>query len=298
MKHSPRPQKHLPHQPKQPEAGRKTGGRKTAILGAICVAIGLMQGTALAATIVKVDLNDAAGSGGPGAGTWNTYAAPTDINGSAMLDYDTGLSSGLTLSRAGTITDSATSGTSTVFNNTSPNSEPLWATSASVNSASGDYFFTSTAGGSFSFTLTIAGLTAGDIFSMDLLASRNEASIIGTVRGGRFGYSLDGGTTWLGFQVLNSDGTVATASGWDTTNTWATDFQLKADGYDNHRYMHIGGVTLTGSTLQIRVMDDAGGGYNVLNAFQLNVVPEPSSLALLLIGCAIMAKRPARRRTV
>lgn len=276
----------------------RIGGHKVTTLGALCIAIGLMQGAGMAATIVKMDFSDLGGSGGPGGGTWNSYATTANINGSTMLDYNTGLSSGLTLDKSGTITRSGTnSGTSTVFDNTSPNSEPAWATSATDNRASGDYFFTSTAGASHSFTLTIGGLAAGNVVSLDLLASRNEASISGTVRGGKFGYSLDGGTTWNGLKVLNSDGTVATANGWNTTDTWTTDFQLKADGYDNHRYMHIDNVTLTGTTLQIRVLDDTGGGYNVLNAAQLAVaVPEPSTALLATIVPAALALR--RRRHV
>lgn len=244
------------------------------------------------ANLFLIDLNTLAGTGALG-GTWNTYAEPDDINGGVLKDSTGSTVAGVTLSRAGTITDSTNSGASDVFDNTNPDSLPAWATSSTDNAASGDYFFTDvkTQTGDDSFILTIDGLTMGRTFSLDLLASRNEGNAVGF-----YEYSLNDGTTWNGLAVLNSNGTLATTDGWDTNNTKTQPFEADTQGYDLHRYMSASAVALTGTTLQIRAMDiNDTGSYSVLNAIRLNLVPEPATLGLVLLGLTALVSRRRRR---
>lgn len=167
-------------------------------------------------------------------------------------------------------------------------------TSTTDNGASGDYFHTNTNGAANTLTLTIAGLTMGNTFSLDMLASRvdNNAS-------GIYEYSLNGGTSWSGFTVLNSDGTVATTDGWNTNNTQTQARHTNTQGYALHHYMNLSDVTLTGSTLQIRATDSnlgttGTGNYTVINAVPFTVVPEPSSFGLALVGLDALDTRRKR----
>lgn len=252
------------------------------ILGATC--------TASAQTFL-LDFNTTAGDGGPN-GIWNVYAGTADINGGVLLN-SAGVPSLLTLSKSGTMTDSGNGGPATIFDNTVPDSLPSWVTSSTDNRASGDYFFTAVSATADTFTLTIANLTPGSTFSLDLLASRNDANL----PGGLYEYSLGGGV-WTGFTVLNSDGSLATTADWNQFNTQTQAFNNKTQGYDLHRYMNVSNVTLTGTTLQIRVTDSAledasiNTSYTVLNAVRLSIVPEPSMFGLLGLGVGgLLARR-------
>jgi len=141
-------------------------------------------------------------------------------------------------------------------------------TATDNNSASGDNFYTNnTRPAAESFTLTFGGLTSGSVISLDLLAARSSSAALGF-----YEYSLDGGNSWLGFNVLNADGTAALTDGWDTHNTQTQVFSLQSQGFNLHRYLNVTDITLTGSTLAIRVMDgnDATGTFASLNAVRLN----------------------------
>jgi hypothetical protein len=265
----------------------------------LCAATGLLLSLAspASASVVLLDFNTLSGSGGPG-GIWNVYAAPADINGGFLVD-STGTETPLTVSVAGRISDSSNFGPINVFNNTIPDSLPAWVTSVDNNGASGDYFFTNVSNDVVidSFTLTIGGLTAGDTFSLDLLATRNEEN----TPGGLYEYSLNG-VDWFGFRVLNSDGSIAMTDDWDTFNTQTQAFNIKSQGYNLHRYMNVNNITLTDSTLDIRVTDSRledstiNTSYSVLNAVQLTVVPEPSTLGLLGMGIgALLLRRRSRQ---
>lgn len=262
--------------------------------GAICLLSVVGMFTGLASTSVAetflIDLNTTSSPTTPTVGgTWNVYAAPADVNG-GILKNATGANTTATLSISGTFSDS-TNGGSAVFNNTSPDSLPSWATSSTDNGASGDYFYTNTSATADSFTLTIANLTPGNTFSLDLLASRQDANASGL-----YEYSLNGGTTWSGFTVLNSNGTLATTDGWNTNNTQTQAFHNSAQGFSLHRYMNASGGTLTGSTLQIRTTDSTlgttgTGTYSVINAVRVTVVPEPSTMAFMVLGLTALASR-------
>jgi hypothetical protein len=197
------------------------------------------------------------------------------------------------VSVSGSITDSTNAGTAAIFNNLSPDSLPAWATSSTDNTASGDYFYTNTNAAANSFTLTVSGLTAGDILSLDLLASRNDAAM----PGGLYEYSLNEGSSWFGFSVLNSDGSLALTDGWDSFNTQTKAFNNEGQGYNLHRYMNVNGIMATGSTVQLRVTDSAlndatiTNSYSVLNAVQLTIVPEPGTVGLLGLGLGVLMRR-------
>ena len=266
--------------------------KSSTLLTAFCPALltTLLATPASAESVILIDLNTIEGSGAVG-GTWNAYDAPSDIDGSELKDSSGATLTGVTLSKSGTMTDSSTTGT--VYNNTSPDSQPSWATSSTDNNASGDYFFTSTSSGAQSFTLTIDGLTSGHTFSLDLLASRYSENA-----NGFYEYSLDDGSNWSGFDVLNSDGTDANTGGWDTFNTQTQGFDMRSQGYVLHRYMNISDVTLTGTTLQIRTTDasTSDGDWSALNAARLTLIPEPSMIWLvLMIGSAVFVRRPRRQ---
>lgn len=246
------------------------------------------------ATVFLIDLNENAGSPLPSGQTWNTYAAPTNITGATILN-STGQSSSVTFSVTGTITDNTANFGTAVFD---PNQSgvvnlPSWVVAAGANGAAGDNFFTNNSTTTAaSYTLTFGGLTAGDIVSIDLLASRNSGSALGF-----FDYSLDGGSTWTGFRVLNADGTVATTNGWDTNNTQNQVFGLQSQGFTLHRYMNAADLTLTGSTLRIRTTDanDTTSTFSAINAIQVTVTPEPTTGALLVMAMACLGCRRHRK---
>lgn len=244
--------------------------------------------------IVLVDLNELAGTAGPG-GFWNSYAAPANINGSAVRDSGNALTA-VTLGRSGTMTDNGNFGT-TVFNPGAGGAGvaflPSWVTDANGNDdAAADNFFTSNSvSGAQSFTLTFGGFNPTDTVSVDLLAARDSGSALGF-----FEYSLDGGDTWAGFTVRNADGTLATADGWNTNDTRSQLFNMDTQGHGLHRYMTATSLAVTGSTLDIRTTDanTTTSTFSGMNALRLTVVPEPGSAGLLVAG--LLALGGVRRR--
>lgn len=246
------------------------------------------------ATVFLIDLNENAGSPLPSGQTWNTYAAPTNITGATILN-STGQSSSVTFSVTGTITDNTANFGTAVFD---PNQSgvvnlPSWVAAGGANGAAGDNFFTNNSTTTAaSYTLTFGGLTAGDVVSIDLLASRNSGSALGF-----FDYSLDGGSTWTGFRVLNADGSVAMTNGWDTNNTQSQVFGLQSQGFTLHRYMNAADLTLTGSSLKIRTTDanDTTSTFSAINAIQVTVTPEPTTGALLMMAMACLGCRRRRK---
>lgn len=249
------------------------------------------------ATVFLIDLNENAGSPLPAGQTWNTYAAPTNITGATILS-STGQSSSVTFSVTGTITDNTANSGTAVFD---PNQSgvvnlPTWVAAGGANGAAGDNFFTNNSTTTAaSYTLTFGGLTAGDIVSIDLLASRNSGSALGF-----FDYSLDGGTNWTGFRVLNADGTAATTNGWDTNTTKSQEFSLQSQGYVLHRYLNAADLTLTGSSLMIRTTDanTTTSTFSAINAIQVTVTPEPTTGALLMMAMACLGCRRRRKSKV
>jgi hypothetical protein len=240
-----------------------------------------------------VDLNTTESGTYPGGSSaWNAFAAPVDVNGSA-LNNSSGLStSGITLSYTGTMQDSTRNASTATLTN--PGLAPSWVGNATDTAASSDYFWTSNSVADASFTLTFGGLNTGDKVSLDLWTSRDD-----TPSGGNYEYSLDSGATWFGFNVLKSDGSAETAAGWDSEDTQSQLFNNQSDGNVAGRYMNVGDVTIGASkTLSVRVSDPDGataGYYAVASAMQLVVIPEPSTSAAIL-GLLVFSLPLIRRK--
>lgn len=246
------------------------------------------QANAAVTYLVDLNTNSNLSAGGAG-GTWNAYATPGNITGATLVD-STNASSLVTLSVAAgsIITDNTANFGTAVFdpNQAGHAGEPAWVS----NDAAGDNFFTNNATTTqASFTLTFGNLTAGSVVSVDLLASRNSGSAKGF-----FEYSVDGGSTWLGFNVLNGDGSAALTDGWDTKNTQTQAFILQSQGFVLHRYMNASNVTLTGTTLDVRTTDaDAvSSTFSAMNAMQVVVeVPEPGMGVLVVMALGLLGRR-------
>ncbi|MGE9268729.1 MAG: hypothetical protein ACQKBY_11580 [Verrucomicrobiales bacterium] len=225
----------------------------------------------------------------PPGGTWNEFAAPSDINGSTIVD-STNAASVVTLNKSGTMTDHGSSG-AVIYDPTTPSENPAWATAVGANGAAGDYFYTANAStGSDSYTLTYGNLLAGSAVSLDLLASRDSNSALGF-----YDYSLDGGITWSGFNVYNPNGTLATGK-WDGVDTLGEVFLMNGDGHDNHLYMSMSGTLGAGVTdLMVRVTDGNTnqGTFSGMNALRLTATPapEPSVFSALVLGLGLMCRR-------
>lgn len=226
-----------------------------------------------------------------GAAAWNIYAAPADISGGGIKDSTGSTAAGLTFNKSGTITDSNNTG-ALAFNNATGG--PSWVTDDGAlgnTGAAADYFYTSLTTGSQSFTMTFSGLASGSVVSLDLFFSRADANS----GNGFYSYSLDGGATWLGLNVLEKNGSLSTDARWASSNTLAAMFRGQEDGNNQARYMNASDLTIGASgTLQFKVQDDAGGGWAGINAARLTVIPEPSTAALLA-GVACVATFRRRR---
>jgi hypothetical protein len=227
--------------------------RKTIITGLVAVLFCTLSVQAV--QVYQVDFNTA--SGGPATG-WNLYAAPGDVTGT-LSDTAGDSSAGVTISGGGAnFADSTGSG---LYN---ASTAPTWVPST----AGDDFFWTGNdTANELSFTVTFGGLTAGDDVSLDVFASRRSSLALL----GYYEYSLDGGSSWSGFGVLENDGTAATTDGWDSNGTQSQLFNLdETGGYASGRYMNISGVTLTGTSLNIRLTSPAtDSNYAGINAMRL-----------------------------
>lgn len=254
---------------------------------------------ASAAEVLLVDLNENSGSGGPG-GTWNTFAAPANINGGTLVNSaNVATSVTLAVSSGSSISDNTANSGNVVFNPGLAGfvNQPAWVAAGGNNQAAGDNFFTNnTLAGAQSYTLVFNNLPTGGTVSIDVLAARDSGSALGF-----FEYSTDGGASWAGFRVMNSDDTVATTNGWDTNSTQSQAFALQSQGYNLHRYMNANDVSLGSGSLSIRTTDgnSTTSTFSAVNAIRLTVVPEPTSIATAAGGLlvAMAARRRRRNRT-
>jgi len=262
----------------------------------LMVAVVLLGAASASADIFLLDFNTSQTTGGyPAGNTWNVYPAPANITG-PITNTAGSAAAGISISlKAGSvIADSATSG-NIAYNPTTGGGGPEWLVGPSPYTnaqAAGDYFFTANNGAVVdSFTIVFSGLTIGDTVSIDLWASR-EAGQNGN---GRYSYSLDGGLSSNGFFVLERDGTATSEAYWTGNNTMTTTFRVGTDAHANGRYMSIGNVLLTGTTLELTVRDDPSDPFAILSAMRISVVPEPSSLAVFLLAGAVVSLYRRRR---
>ncbi|MGE9268815.1 MAG: PEP-CTERM sorting domain-containing protein [Verrucomicrobiales bacterium] len=240
-------------------------------------------------SVILVDFNNNASGAIPG-GTWNTYGTTAEVNGST-LDDEGNSSTAVTLSYTGTMSKNTSNFNTLVYQPTNNGgNNPAWAYSTGNNGVAGDNFFTSTDAVANAFTLDFSNIAAGSTVSIDLLASRNS----GNARG-FFDYSLDGGSTWQGFTVVDYLGNAVTSGGWDSNTTATQVFNLQSHGYTNHYYLNATG-TLSGSQLLIRTTDATSdsGVFSAMNGLRLTIVPEPSTAGLLALALGSLARR--RRR--
>ncbi|WP_309399149.1 hypothetical protein [Cerasicoccus maritimus] len=242
---------------------------------------GLLLAANTHAATYLIDFNTAQSGSYPDASTWNVYAATGDVTGT--LTDTTGASSSITIAGSG---DFLTSSGSGMYN--SGVGAPSW---TDATAPAGDFFWTgNTIGSELSYTVSFSGLTAGSEISLDVFASRSSSLLLLA----NYEYSLDGGTSWLGFDVLDINGDAVTTDGWDTNTTATQLYDNDADGYTLGRYMNISGITLTETTLDVRLTKPADvSNYAGINSMQLTVIPEPSTyiIPLFIFGVALLMVR-------
>lgn len=259
---------------------------KTIVLGAAVLSAPVISFAATQNFLV--DFNTFQSSGGyvGGESAWNTYATPGDVTG-AIKDSSGSTSAGYTLGYIGDLGDNSHAN---YFTNATGGAS--WATtdgSLANTQAVADYFNSDSTESPAIFTF--GGLTAGDTISLDLFASSIASS---DSPRGYYSYSLDGGTTYFGFNVLEKDGTVVSTG--VAGNNY---FNARSQGNDLGYYMNVSSLTVgAAENVMVQVQQNTGfGRYAVISAMQLSVtpVPEPSTYALLA-GCFALGAVMVRRR--
>ncbi len=240
------------------------------------------------AAVYKMDFNTV-GSSSAGS-SWNVYAAPGNVTG-PLKDTTESTDAGISVSTSGDLEDST--GTNLYNDN-----GPAWLeVDSSIDNAADNFFWTglqTAANDGTSFTISFAGLTPGDTASIDLFASRSFGAVLTAF----YEYSLDG-STWEGFTVLENTGSAATTDGWNINNTQTQLFNmnLNGDGYGLGRYMNASSLTLTGTTLDVRLTLPDASDWAGINAMQLTVIPEPSSILMVALGFIGILGYKRRKKT-
>ena len=236
-----------------------------------------------------IDLGANSASSSYATGTWNTYSH-TSIKVASVLKDSANNTTTVGFVGAGTINTGGSPGSGT-YNTAGIPSGLSWLATPSAPAAADDWLYTNnTTNGDVSHTYTFSNLIAGNVFSLDLVSSRNT----GTAKG-LYAYSLDGGSSWIGFNVVDSNGVAVTSNGWGTNTTYTQTFDSQTQGYSAFRYMNASNVTLTGDKLMVLVQDVGNDlSYAGANAMRLTVVPEPGTAILSLLGLGIAAFRRKR----
>ncbi|MDQ8208894.1 PEP-CTERM sorting domain-containing protein [Coraliomargarita sp. SDUM461003] len=244
----------------------------------------ILASSAFASTTYNIDFNDT-DSSGSSTETWNTYNEHTDlVSGTTLVDSQNNSSSVFITATGDILTSSGN-------NLSNPATRPAWL----PEFAADDFFWTGndTGNNELSFTTSFGGLTTGNTLSLDLFAARESSLVLEA----NYEYSLDGGSTWSGFTVLESDGSAATTDGWNSNDTQSQLFNLDENGgYEDGRYLSISNIVLTGSTFDVKVTVPGAANYAGINAMKLTIIPEPGSYALMLGLLALGAQALRRRR--
>jgi hypothetical protein len=225
-------------------------------------ALALISTASAAVNTVLIDFENSATDP---TGNWNIAAdASSTIN---LVNFADGLDSGADLAFSGRIN---TSSSSTEWNNS--NAGPGWL-GANTNAAQ-DYFWAnegSQFGASEIPTLTISGLTINTNYRVELVAS-SDSTNAGDAEFAINGQFFDG----------SSDGA----------------FDSLTDGYNSGSWM-IWSTVSSGASGQLVLTADPDAFDNLvgavrLNAMQISLVPEPSTLALIMAlaaGALVMLRR-------
>lgn len=258
------------------------------LAASLLIGLGVATGAQAATSTFLMDFNTARSSSNyptahPSA-EWMTFAAPANVTGT-LIDSVGSASLGISVAHTGDFTDSTGTG---LYN---ANMAPAWTRGVAP---ADDFFWTGSDPDNVkTFTLTFGGFSVGDTVSLDLFASRDSANSIT----GYYEFSLDGGSTWGGFTVLDVNGAVDTANGWGTKNTQTQLFDIDNDGYTLGRSMSIAGAVLADTSLLVKVTKPVGSSYTGLNSARLMVtsIPEPSTttaaVAMTLAGMGLWVRR-------
>jgi hypothetical protein len=226
---------------------------KTVKTGLLAAVIAVCTAMASAAPIdIRVDFN---GTAADPAGDWNVMESPENAQAN-LVDFGTGVGSGVDLVVAGDLADSSAS---TEWDTSNPG--PAWDAAADSGM---DYFWLGGYTGEVG-TATFSGLTPGQAYRVELIAS-SDSTTNGdaeyTVNGAFFDGSTDGMYNFL-------------------------------DGYNEGSWLVWSSVTADASgELVVQVDTINGDGRGRMNALQLT--PEPASMVLLgLGGLGILRRRRA-----
>lgn len=252
------------------------------------LAIAMMLGLALMPTsraaVYLIDFNTFnAGTypAGYPSSQWNIYALPTNVTG-LLKDTAGSTGAGVSIGYTGDLLHST--GWENFYQ-----TAPAWTNGAGP---AGDFFWTGNAlGTAASFTVNFGGFSAGTIVSLDIFASRSSSLAVK----GYYEYSVDGGTTWSGFTVVNTAGAAVTTGGWSANTTQSQLFDLNGDGYANGSSLSVSSVVLSSNSLLVRVTKPDTSNYVGINSMQLTVIPEPGTVTTIAAVAAFVLRIGGRR---
>jgi len=215
----------------------------------------------------------------PGGAAWNQLSeSQVGAAGSAIADLQdangnlTGI--GVAVTAAADPTDSTLNFSSFINNGGGDwGGAPIdWA----VEGITGDSFFVNDGGDSLGI-LTFSGLTAGQPYRFSVISSREGSA----PRAGNFLLGGVGGVGGVG------------------PGNHVGSFDARIDGFDAENLM-IWNVTPTGTTLELSVtvdvVSDPASTFAYLNGVSIELIPEPSSIALMGL-CAVSFVMRGRRRS-
>lgn len=254
----------------------------------IAMMLGLALMPASRAAVYLIDFNTFnAGTypAGYPSSQWNLYALPANVTG-LLKDTAGSTGAGVSIGYTGDLLHST--GWENFYQ-----TAPAWTNGAGP---AGDFFWTGNAlGTAASFTVSFGGFSAGTIVSLDIFASRSSSLAVK----GYYEYSVDGGTTWSGFTVVNTAGAAVTTGGWSANTTQSQLFDLNGDGYANGSSLSISSVVLNSDALLVRVTKPDTSNYVGINSMQLTVIPEPAGAAVIMSLAAVAmgagVRRPGRK---